>query len=264
MVKLFANLFWIHTPEIFQKNFSKLFSRFFELRVSRMIILPYLMFFGLNSDDLDQFESDNNESRYSSYSDFFNRKLKKKLIAESQTIWPCEGYVCDWGTFSEKNNSIVKGQKMNLNVIFQSNPDSTKDYFFTNIFLHNHNYHRVHAPVEGVITGVQRIPGDLVFLRPWFFNRADVSYPAIRNERVVFEITDNEKNVWYMALVGGFGVGTIELSKHIQVGSSVGVGEEVARFNLGSTVCLATPQKIKIQNYLQTVRVGQKLEQEIS
>lgn len=229
------------------------------MRVSRLIIYPYCLFFGLNADYLNQFESESGETSYFSYADFFKRKFKVKPVIESAHVWPCEGYVCDWGLFSEKNNSMIKGQKLDLNAVFHSRSDVTKKYFFTNIFLHNHNYHRVHAPIDGTITKISFVPGDLVFLRPWFYKRADVSYPAIRNERVIFEITDVNQNPWYMALVGGFGVGAIEISDEIKIGTRIQCGQEVAKFNLGSTVCLASPDRIEVESYLQIVKVGQKL-----
>jgi phosphatidylserine decarboxylase len=259
MVKLFANLIWRYIPGILQKKVSNLFSKLFEMKLSRLFILPYCIFFGLNSDYLEQFESDSGDEAYLSYSDFFKRKYRSPINIESDSVWPCEGYICDWGYFEEKEKSDVKGQVIDLNSIFATLAEDMKDYFFLNVFLHNHNYHRVHAPISGTISNIIKIPGDLVFLRPWFYRRADVSYPAIRNERVIFEIADQNNKPWYMAMVGGFGVGTIELSAGIAIGSLVTVGQEIGKFKLGSTVCLATPVGVDVQKFLQQVSVGQKI-----
>lgn len=259
MLKFFANIFWIYTPGFFQKKFSQVFSWIFFQRISRFFILPYCLFFGLDADYLELFESESGAVEYSSYSDFFKRKYKTLPTIEANTVWPCEGFVCDWGSFKEKNNSIVKGQQIDLNQIFNSSAMQTKDYFFTNIFLHNHNYHRVHSPITGVITRIYSVPGDLVFLRPWFYKKTDVSYPALRNERIIFEIQDELGTPWYMAMVGGFGVGTMEIHKEFTQGGPVKVGQEIAKFDLGSTVCLASPCHLKINNYLQTVSVGKSL-----
>ncbi|MGZ3692134.1 MAG: phosphatidylserine decarboxylase, partial [Pseudobdellovibrio sp.] len=208
ILKFFATLFWQYTPGYFQRLFSSLFSKFFFHQVSRIIIVPYCFLFGLTNDYIDQFESETGKVGYHSYSDFFKRKYKTPPPLEAEQVWPCEGYICDWGRFSEKNDSLVKGQKIDLNQIFNSPAETTQDYFFTNVFLHNHNYHRVHSPVSGEIKKISVIPGDLIFLRPWFYKRDDVSYPAFRNERVVFEIVDENNKSWFVALVGGFGVGT--------------------------------------------------------
>lgn len=259
MLKLFANIIWIRTPNLLQKLISRFFSYFFEIKISRFMILPYCVVFGLSTDYLDQFESETGETSYKSYSDFFRRKYKNNFKAESSLIWPCEGYVCDWGPFNEKSRSTVKGQNLNLNTIFETTAESTKNHYFINIFLHNHNYHRIHSPVQGTLKNVHTIPGDLIFLRPWFYTKKTVSYPAVRNERMVFEIVDGENKTWYLALVGGFGVGTIEISKNINVNSPLNLGEEIAKFKLGSTVCIASPYKISIKNYLETVQTGQKI-----
>ena len=259
MLKLFANLFWIHTPGIFQKQISKFFAKIFSFKVSRYFIFPYCILFGLSAEYLDQFEPESGETAYYSYSDFFKRKYKSRPQVSNQTIWPCEGYVCDWGWFSQKNKTKVKGEILNLNEIFKSNQHVTEEYYFTNIFLHNHNYHRVHSPVNGTISKITQVAGDLIFLRPWFYKRGDVSYPAVRNERYIFEIIDQLDRPWYLAMVGGFGVGSIELANNFTIGSQVRAGQEIAKFNLGSTVCLATPMQIKIERFLQTVCVGKIL-----
>jgi len=259
MLKIFANFLWIRLPGVLQKQISNFFSKVFSLRFSRFFILPYCLVFGLSSDYLDQFESESGES-YKSYSDFFKRRYKSAFAVDDSQIWPCEGYICDWGNFSSKNQSRVKGQNLDLNEIFRSRPTDTEDYYFTNIFLHNHNYHRVHSPIDGEISNIIPISGDLIFLRPWFYRKEDVSYPAFRNERYVFEIKDKNNQAWYLAMVGGFGVGSIELESGIGKGSSVRAGQEIAKFNLGSTVCLATPVQIKIEGFLQTVHPGQKLQ----
>ena len=176
---------------------------------------------------------------------------------QAEPIWPCEGYICDWGLFSQKERSKVKGQSLDLNTIFNSENTVTKDYFFTNIFLHNHNYHRVHSPVSGKISKLTRIPGSLVFLRPWFYPRGEASTPAFRNERLIIEMLDLRGRPLYLAMVGGFGVGSIEINSDISLGTFVTVGQELAKFNLGSTVCLATPFATQIEKYLDLVNVGQ-------
>lgn len=260
MVKLFANWFWINLPGLLQKKISRRFSFVFDRPWSRFIIAPYCFILGLSSDYLEQFQPESESTTYESYSDFFKRKYKSPPKIESNFAWPCEGYVCDWGHFKQKKDSVVKGQKMNLNSIFHSEPNTTQNYFFINTFLHNHNYHRVHSPCHGQITKILKISGDLIFLRPWFYQKNDVSYPAFRNERFIFEIKDSLSRSWYLAMIGGFGVGTIEVSSKIQVGCDVKAGQELGQFKLGSTVCLATPDTIKIEKYLEVVYVGKKLQ----
>lgn len=257
MLKFFANCFWTYLPHFTQKKLSRAFSYFFELKISRLIILPYCLFFDISTEYLDQFESESGKPYYSSYSDFFQRKYKITPNISTSVTWPCEGYLCDWGSFSDKNFSLVKGQNLNHNDIFKSYICDDEDYFFVNIFLHNHNYHRIHSPVDGKIIQITSIPGDLIFLRPWFYKSTDISYPAFRNERIIFEIEDSLKRSWHLAMVGGFGVGTIEIYPQYAIGSILKAGEEFAKFKLGSTVCIASPEPLHVEHYLQKVYVGQ-------
>lgn len=106
---------------------------------------------------------------------------------------------------------------------------------------------------------ITKIPGDLIFLRPWFYKNGDASYPAFRNERMVVELKDASGRIWFLSMVGGFGVGTIELHHNIDVGSTLQAGEEMALFKLGSTVCLAIPEAVQIDHHLQAVSVGKNL-----
>ncbi len=259
MLKIFANILWIHTPNFLQKKFSNLFSRIFSMGISRYFIVPYCLFFNLTADYLDQFESESSGSNYTSYSEFFKRKYKVLPQIKSDAVWPCEGNICDRGFFADKNKSFVKSQAIDLNKIFNSRHEVTESYYFLNIFLHNHNYHRVHSPISGRISKITSIPGDLIFLRPWFFNKGDASYPAFRNERVIFEIRDYQNRPWYLAMVGGFGVGSIEILNEFKCGGAVIAGQEIAKFNLGSTVCIASPNEIETVNFFGNVVVGEEL-----
>ena len=93
MLKLFANLFWIYTPGIFQKQISKAFSCVFEMKFSRFFILPYCLFFGLTTDYIDQFEPESSDKTYYSYSDFFKRKYKNAATKSTWSLQRRDG--CD-------------------------------------------------------------------------------------------------------------------------------------------------------------------------
>lgn len=258
-MKLFAIHFWTRLPVSAQKRISGLFAALFRKGWSRLLIVPYCLLMGLDGDDLAGFEPDSGQARYQSYEDFFKRRYKTFPVMRGAWVWPCEGYVCDWGRFGERALTRVKGQELPLSRIFHPWKNPAEQTYFVNIFLHNHNYHRVHAPVAGKILSLQRIPGDLVFLRPWFYSRSEVSRPAFQNERLTVEIEDRQGRSWWLSMVGGFGVGSIELTNETQVGSFVELGQELGWFNLGSTVCLASPEPLVALRYLQTVKAGESL-----
>ena len=132
------------------------------------------------------------------------------------------------------------------------------DYYFSNVFLHNNNYHRIHSPVNGSITRVEHIPGDLVILRPWIYKN-DPSLPALRNERINVDIKSEKGEHWFLSIVGGPAVGTMVMAQGITVGSAINIGQEVATFLLGSTCCIASPIPISQASLGEQVKVGQPL-----
>lgn len=215
--------------------------------------------YGLNDEYLKQFESTKTQSGYLSFSDFFKRRYRTALIVAGAMIWPCEGYVCDWGFVDDIQIADLKGDIVDVDEIFQTDREKIKNHYFVNVFLHNHNYHRIHAPTDGRIKSINTVAGGLSFLRPWLYEKESRSYPAHHNERTVFEIEDRHNKTWWVTLVGGFGVGTIRLAKQAQVGAVLSVGQEIAWFELGSTVCIASPYEISVTRYLQMVHAGQAL-----
>jgi phosphatidylserine decarboxylase len=73
------------------------------------------------------------------------------------------------------------------------------------------------------------------------------------------DIVDELGRCWFLSIVGGMAVGTIELLEKTKLNQSVYVGEELALFYLGSTCCLASPIELTRQRYLQKVYVGEDL-----
>lgn len=246
-------------PKFAQILISRFFSLIFHCRISTVFIPIYCRFFQLKKAYLEEFRPASGANNYQSFSDFFKRRLRNPFFLIGAMIWPCEGYVCDWGEFEEKEVTNLKGECLSLPQVFGLNGKEIKDYFFTNIFLHNHNYHRIHSPIDGTVEKIHRIPGGLVFLRPWFYDGKTRSFPALCNERVVIELKDSNQKSWWLALVGGFGVGTISIEPGIFAGSKIETGRELGHFELGSTVCMATPCHLKVDHYLEEIRAGSPL-----
>lgn len=115
-----------------------------------------------------------------------------------------------------------------------------ENYYFANIFLHNNDYHRIHAPVSGKVREKEHIPGELLVLRPWVYEGSP-SLPAFRNERVNLKIWDAKGAPWFLSIVGGPGVNGIQLGDKVGTGEQLTCGEEIGTFFMGSTLCLAAP-----------------------
>jgi phosphatidylserine decarboxylase len=123
---------------------------------------------------------------------------------------------------------------------------------FATIYLSPRDYHRVHMPLDGVLTAMTHIPGRL-------FSVNAVTARAVpglfaRNERVVCAF-DTPVGPMVPILVGAIFVGSMETVWAGQVtppsrgdvtqlgGGTVRLarGEEMGRFNMGSTVILLLP-----------------------
>ncbi|MDX1555446.1 MAG: archaetidylserine decarboxylase, partial [Xanthomonadales bacterium] len=126
--------------------------------------------------------------------------------------------------------------------------------FFHTIYLAPHNYHRVHMPCAGTLQRMIHIPGRLFGVADWSVRQVPRLFA--RNERVV-SIFSTERGPLALVLVGAFMVGSIETvwagrvtpprGRRTKVGDwsrheiSLDKGEEMGRFNMGSTVILVQP-----------------------
>ncbi len=250
---------WGNLPSRWQRGLSKLYAQLYTTSYSKHIIGPYCHF---NYDDpsyLLQFKPASGSNTYQNFQDFFTRVYKEPVKINTDTAWPCEGLLCEYGKVKETKLVKVKGHKRHLRSIFGTLGNQIPDdHYFFNVFLHNNNYHRIHSPVDGTVTHIEHIPGDLVVLRPWVYKN-DPSLPALRNERINVDIQSKDGNHWFLSIVGGPAVGTIVMAQGLAIGSFVSIGQEISTFLLGSTCCIASPRPIKNAQLGQQVTVGAPL-----
>ncbi|MEX0290405.1 MAG: phosphatidylserine decarboxylase [Flavobacteriaceae bacterium] len=247
---------WGSLPSSWQRTVSAYYANVYDKPYSKYIIKPYINYYYEDKNYLDKFIPPNGKKRYESFQDFFIRRFAETPRNASPFVWPCEGLLCDSSDVSVNRQTQVKCDKRNITTIFGLEEGKIPaNYSFTNVFLHNKNYHRIHAPVKGKITRIQHMPGDLVVLRPWIY-KEDPSLPAFRNERYNIDITDDEGRIWYLSVVGGPAVGTIELPDNIRLGAEVEKLEEIALFYLGSTCCMAAPVAPRFHPKNSFVEVG--------
>lgn len=250
---------WGRLPSSWQRGLSKFYATLYTKKISKHFIGPYCRINYNDSTYLNKFRPASGAKEYQNFQDFFTRVFKEPLQIEAQAVWPCEGLLCEYGKVSETDLVNVKGHKRHLRTIFGEGGDYIPhDYYFSNIFLHNNNYHRIHSPIEGQIKRIEHIPGDLVILRPWIY-RNDPSLPALRNERINVDIQAEDGKNWFLSIVGGPAVGTIVMAQGLQLGSAVSIGQEIATFLLGSTCCIAAPIPVSSAAIGESVAVGQPL-----
>lgn len=198
---------------------------------------------------------------YESFNHFFTRALKpgaRPLPEDAQAfVSPVDGTVSQFGRI--RNGRIVQAKGHEYSVLELLGGDHALAARFMNgrfctIYLAPYNYHRIHMPIGGSLSKWSYVPGRLFSV-----NAATArALPNLftRNERVntVFE---TEAGPVGMVLVGALFVGSMETvwagrisPPHVRGEpahyapmdpTQLQRGDEMGRFNMGSTVILLTP-----------------------
>jgi phosphatidylserine decarboxylase len=218
--------------------------------------------------------------RYASFNEFFTRALRpdaRSLAKEPREIaCPVDGVISEAGKIEGDTLLQAKGRSYTLKELLASCAWA-KDFeggSFATIYLAPFNYHRVHMPLAGRLRETVYVPGRLFSV-----NAATASLvPRLfaRNERVLTWF-DTAFGEFALILVGALNVGSIAT---VWAGDitpaprrvattlppqavALDKGEELGRFNMGSTVILLF-QKDRARWHAElcagaTVRLGQSL-----
>ena len=248
---------WGNLPSQLQRLISKAYASLYNKSFTKYIIRPYCQFNYKDQSYLQQFRSESGREQYRSFQDFFTRVYKQLPKFNSEFIWPCEGLLCDYGRVGDLGEINVKGDKRSVRTIFGKMGRFINDnHYFSNVFLHNNNYHRIHSSSDLTLREIEHIKGDLVLLRPWVYKH-DPSLPALRNERINLRLEDRYGQNWFISIVGGPAVGTIVLDSRAQLGHTFRIGDELGKFLLGSTCCMASPVPMENSTVGDTVYMGE-------
>ena len=218
---------------------------------------------------------------YSSLNDFFTRRLKpgaRPISGDERTlVSPVDGLLTQYGAADGGTLIQAKGLGYRLEELLGEPPDRITPLIsgsYATFYLAPPQYHRVHLPVAGVLQRMRYIPG-----KRYSVNTATAgALPRLfcRNERVVCWF-DTAVGPMAVVLVGALNVSSISTrwSGEIRSGRArvwqdavlserdLGRGEEIGRFNLGSSVVLVLPpERATWRRELapgQAVRMGQAL-----
>jgi phosphatidylserine decarboxylase len=200
---------------------------------------------------------------YASFNDFFTRALRpdtRPVDADPGAIVsPVDGTVSEAGKLSADRLLQAKGHEYSLRALLAGNSAWERTFAsgtFATIYLAPYNYHRIHMALAGELRESFYVPGHLFSV-----NRTTARLvPGLfsRNERV-FCGFDGGGLPWAIILVGALNVGSMATvwhgdvtpRKHREVTAlpvsdvlapaTLAKGEEMARFNMGSTVILLLP-----------------------
>jgi len=225
-------------------------------------------------------------SDYKTFNQFFTRALKAgaRPLANATIISPVDGQMSQIGKIQQGSLLQAKGRWFQLTDLLAQPADKCQAFqegLFCTLYLSPKDYHRVHIPIAGRLTQMSYIPGRLFSVN----QRTSRVVPRLfaRNERVIcyFETIVGTMAVIFVGalLVGSIETvwaGTITPNHHSQIqhwhyapptAPSFNQGEEIGRFNMGSTVIiLFEPQQINWLPHLVELtdcQVGQALAQHL-
>lgn len=196
---------------------------------------------------------------YRCFNEFFTRELKAdaRTICEGDDALaiPVDGAVSQLGDIKHDSIFQAKGHDYSLTTLLGGKPDIAapfKNGKFATIYLAPKDYHRIHMPVDGTLTDMIYVPGELFSVSPLTAQRVPGLFA--RNERVI-AIFDTKIGKFAMVLVGATIVASIETvwagtvtppaGKNVQhwqyplAGEhavELKKGQEMGRFKLGSTI----------------------------
>lgn len=184
---------------------------------------------------------------HASLADFFVRRLKDGARpiarASEELVSPCDGTVQSMGTVERGGVLQAKGRSYPIGELLADDHAAARcdGGFAWTIYLSPRDYHRVHAPETCSLESIRRVRGSRYSVAPGVLQRRLV-LPL--NERAVFELRSSRGTHW-LVLVGALNVGRIRMAGERGEGSGklprrFTRGEELARFEMGSTVVLVT------------------------
>jgi phosphatidylserine decarboxylase len=218
--------------------------------------------------------------RYASFNEFFTRALKPEARIRAkgarEIACPVDGVISEAGKIDGRSLLQAKGRHYTLDELLASR--AWAKHFeggsFATIYLAPFNYHRVHMPLNGRLRETVYVPGRLFSVNA--VTASLVPRLFARNERVLTWF-DTEFGEFALILVGALNVGSIATvwagditPAPRRVAStlppqqvSLQQGQELGRFNMGSTVILLFQKdRARWQDDLRagaTVRLGQSL-----
>ncbi|NID03721.1 phosphatidylserine decarboxylase [Luteibacter jiangsuensis] len=217
---------------------------------------------------------------YQHFNAFFTRKLKadaRRADPDPDAIVsPADGRISQSGRIRDGRIFQAKGQEYTAAELLGDEAAAApfRNGSFVTIYLSPRDYHRVHMPLEGELTGTTHVPGRIFSVAPF----AVEAIPRVfaRNERLVCHF-QGAHGPFVSVMVGAILVSSVatvwdglaippyasDIRRHDCRDRHVKLERfaEMARFNMGSTVILLLPEGYVLDDLQpqQQVIVGQRL-----
>ena len=198
-------------------------------------------------------------ARYGSFNALFTRGLRhdaRPLHPAHQGLSsPCDGILTTFGAISHDTLLQAKGMSYSLADLLGSSKEAAafEGGGYATIYLTPRHYHRVHCPAPAAVVKARLIPGTLYPVYPEAARRVPGLFT--RNERVAIHL-ESDLGLLCVVMVGASNVGSITCAFDPRLRSNtlfgglrrrvsaytppvnLQAGDELATFNLGSTVVL--------------------------
>ncbi|MEM7260019.1 MAG: archaetidylserine decarboxylase, partial [Pseudomonadota bacterium] len=215
------------------------------------------------------------------FNEFFTRALKPQARTIDNTpagiCSPVDGCVSQIGPINTGQIFQAKGFSYRALDLLGGRPADAEPFsngVFATLYLSPRDYHRIHMPVDATLKSMHYVPGRLFSVAPHTVRTVPRLFA--RNERVV-ALFDSSAGKLAMVLVGAINVAAIETVwaglitppagshiKHCDYSTEQQIklvkGQEMGRFNMGSTVILLAEHGSIWQDSLRegsTVRMGE-------
>ncbi len=220
--------------------------------------------------------------QYAYFNAFFTRALRAdaRPLAAAPIVCPVDGTISQAGGIHNDTIFQAKGHDYSATTLLGGDPEVARQFTngcFATLYLSPRDYHRIHMPVAGSLKQMIYVPGRLFSVNP----KTVRCIPGLfaRNERVV-ALFETEHGTMAMVLVGAINVACIETVWHgvvtpphrssvqrwhysEQTPINLARGEEMGRFNMGSTViCLFDNDKLAFDaaiTHAAAIQMGQPL-----
>jgi len=223
------------------------------------LIRRFISHFGVDMSEA----AESDYTRYACFNDFFTRALREgaRPLAAADILCPADGAISQLGEIANGLLFQAKGRYFPAEDLLGGDVARAAQFAggqFATIYLAPKDYHRLHMPVAGRLTGTCYIPGQLFSVNGVTAENVDRLFA--RNERLVCYF-DTEFGPMAMVLVGAMIVAGIETVwsgpvapppkrpvtvDYLTLPESVELakGDEMGRFMLGSTVILLFPKDV--------------------
>lgn len=221
---------------------------------------------------------------YPDFNAFFTRALRAGArpidTSPEAIVSPVDAVISQFGRIENDTLLQAKGHRYRLLELLAGREDLATRFSggeFMTLYLSPRDYHRIHLPLDGRLCAMSYIPGRLFAVNARTARARSRLFS--RNERVVC-VFDSAVGPAALIMVGAIGVGGIETvwsgpvtpapvrrPRHYDAAEfgnpTFRRGDEIGRFNMGSTVILLFPRETIVwRDDLRTetaVRMGERI-----